>query len=1131
MRLQTFQTTRVSFVLTFLIAFLAGLGPLVHAQTLGGITGVVKDTTGAVMRSATITATNTDTNAVRTAQTDNDGLYNFPAVPPGPYKVRVTAPGFQTQERTLTLQVQQTAQSDFVLTIGSATQTIEVQSAESQINLTDATVGAVIGNKQIVDLPLNGRDFLQLVALSPGVTTGFGSPGQASLRQGGSRAQENYSIMGLRSTSNYYTLDGIDNTDVNFNLIIMQPSIDALQEFKVQTGVYPAQFGREAAQINAATRSGTNQFHGTLFEFLRNDVLDARQYDFAGTHRARNPFKWNQFGFTLSGPVWIPKVYNGRNKLFFMSNYEGYRLRQLNNALFTVPTQAMRSGNFSNLLPGNQLYDPSTKKVVNGVATGTPYSGNIVTNINPVSVKLLQYIPLPNINTTALSNNYQASEASPLNKDQFTQRIDLTQSEKTSWFARYTWTSENQTSQGIYLNGSVVSTNGKQAVLSNTHIFSPTRVNQAEIGWNSFRNVSGTELGGVTDVVDSLGIPGLTTPDPLSWGIPQIGGFTNGLSTFGNSTSSPFVLNDETFQIVDNFSWTIGKHALQLGLDLRDDQYNYYGNEFSRGQFLFQGTMTRSPFATTGGDAFADFLTGYCFTCADATSLAFTQFRAKSQAYYVDDSWRVTDKLSVSMGLRYQLVPPWYDKSQNVVNTILPGAIPSVAGVTDLSVAPTLYRAGSGDFYTGHENVRYASPIQTARQSLYGGRLVQTDKTNFAPRLGVIYSPAPTWSFRAGIGTFYSLDSGIEYFDMARGWGRVNQQGNPQTPNVTYQNFIPTNGAFITLTTPNVYGIQPNLKNPYVLRWLFNVQHDLGPNTILELNYTGSGGHHLDGLQNLNPAIPGTTGNAASRSPFNYLGILQVMQSQNYSNYNGASVKLTRRTSAGLTYLASYTWARSLDDGSAIRGTSTDILPQNSRCMPCDYGLSSFDIPHRFVASAQYELPFGRGKHFLNHGGVVDEILGGWQIGSIVTLQSGVPVNTAAGVDTAGTGGYGEIRLNATGVSPNLPSNQRSVKRWYNTAAFALPASGTFGNYQRNALRGPSFKDWDASAIKNFHIHESTSLQFRFETFNTANHPNWGTPNPNWSSTSPLAPGASFTSITTTANPMRQMQAALKLVF
>ena len=941
--------------------------------------------------------------------------------------------------------------------------------------------------------------------------------------------------MGLRGTSNFYTLDGISNTDVNFNLIIMQPSIDALQEFKVQSGVYPAEFGREAAQINVLTKSGTNQFHGTAFEFLRNDFVDAKEYDFVGTSPPKNPFKWNQFGFTLGGPIWIPKLFNGRDKLFFVSNYEGFRVRQSINALFTVPTPAMRSGNFSSLLPGNQLYDPSTKTLINGVPAGTPFPGNIIPpgKINPASIKLMQYLPLPNITTSILNNNYQVADQSPTNKDQFNQRVDWVESQKSSWFARYSWTSENSLTQGIYLNGGTVLTSANQAVLSNTRVFSPTMVNDARIGWNDFKNTAGTQLGSKVDVVDSLGIPGLSTPNPQSWGIPQVGGFTDGISTFGNTTSAPFVLSDETFQFVDNFSWTVGQHALRFGADIRRDHYNYYGNEFSRGQFLFQGTMTRSPFAKTGGEAFADFLTGYCYTCADATSLATTVFRATSQAYYAEDTWRATPKLTVNLGLRYEFIPPWYDQSQNVVNTITPQLL-NTCCVTTPSLQPTLYRAGSGDFYTGHENVRYASPIQVARANLNGGRLVASDKTNFAPRIGVVYSPTAAWVVRGGFGIFYSQDSGIEFFDMARGWGRVNQQGNPNAPNITYQNFITSTGPYITLTQPNVYGIQPNLKNPYLLQYVLNVQHDLNSDTALEVGYAGSGGRHLDGLQNMNPAIPGTIGNAASRSPFTDLGIIQILQSGNYSNYNALSVKVTRRLAAGLTYLASYTWSKSLDNGSAIRGTSTDILPQNSRCLPCDYGYSSFNVPNRFVTSVLYELPFGQGRQFANTGGIMNQVVGGWQLGSIVTWQSGFAVNTTAGVDTAGTGGYGEIRLNGTGISPNLPHNQRTLHRWYNPAAFSLPAGGTFGDLPRNNLIGPALLDWDASAIKEFHIHEAQNLEFRFEMFNAANHPNFGTPNPNWSSTNPTQPGAAFASITTTvnnSNSMRQIQFALKYVF
>ena len=536
------QKLHLCSVTVLLLLCLAALYPRgLSAQTLGAIEGIVKDSSGALLPKASVTVTNTSTSAVRNGVSDGAGLYNFAALPPGPYTVRVQGAGFKSEVRDVVLEVQQTAQIDFSMQPGSTDQVIDVTATTAEINNTDATVGTVIGEKQILELPLNGRDFLQLVALSSNVTTNFPSPGQAALRQGGSRAAENYSISGLRGTSNYYTLDGVSNTDVNFNLIIMQPSIDALQEFKVQTGVYPSQFGREAAQINISTKSGTNKFHGSAFEFLRNDVLDAKSYDFNQSRPAKNPFKWNQFGFTIGGPVVIPKLFNGHNKLFFLSNFEDFRLRQSATTLYTVPTLAQRAGNFSNLLPGNQLYDPSTKTNVNGVITGTPFVGNIIpaSKINSVSTKLLTYFPLPNVASATTVNNYQRAVASPLNKLQFTQRVDFNQSDKMSWFARYTLANEDSLTGGSYLNGGTVLTNAKQAVLGNTRIVSPTKVNDVRIAWNNFKNVASTELASVTDVVDSLGIPGLSTPNPLTWGIPQISGFTDGISVEGNTPVRP----------------------------------------------------------------------------------------------------------------------------------------------------------------------------------------------------------------------------------------------------------------------------------------------------------------------------------------------------------------------------------------------------------------------------------------------------------------------------------------------------------------------------------------------------------------------------------------------------------------
>jgi hypothetical protein len=847
--------------------------------------------------------------------------------------------------------------------------------------------------------------------------------------------------------------------------------------------------------------------------------------------------------------VIIPKIFNGHNRLFFMSNYEGFRVRQSTNRLYTVPTQAMRDGNFSDLLAkGDVLYNPATKSCSNGVCTGTPFSYNgqedVIppTDISPIAQTLMnpQYLPLPTpgLNPGVLHNNYLQVDQNPENSDQATERVDFTQNSKSSWFGRYSWTSENANQQGLGLAGNKTVTLGNQAVLGWTYVISPSKVNEAHIGWTMLHNNAETALAGVTDVVDGLHINGFTTPMPASWGIPNIGGFTDGLSGWGDQTSAPFVLKDENFEENDNFSWIIANHTLNFGFDIQRGHYDYTGNEFSRGQFEFNGSMTSDPTTGKGGEAFADFLTGYCYTCSDALSPALDNFRRTAQFYYADDTWQLTNKLTLNYGLRYAFVPPWLDLSQNVVNTIVPNATQVLAlnqsNITTPSLQPTMYRPGTGSFYQGHTNVVFASPIQTVRENLYGGRLVKTDYLDFSPRFGVAYHFLPNWVLRTGFGLFYSQDSGIEYFDMARGWGKVADQGDPQQPNVTYNNFISSSGGVTTLKVPDVFGITPYLPTPYIESYMLDLQHTLGASTEIDFDYSGSVGRHLEGIMDLNAAVPGTTGTPDSREPFPYLSIIQVLEGQDVSSYNAFSAKISHSMAAGITYLASYTRSKSLDDSSGIRGVAGTILPQNDRCLICDYGYSAFNLPNRFVGSVVYQLPFGKGRMFLQKGGVLNQMVGGWEVSSIVTWQSGLPTNTGTGFafNPSGTAGYGEWRLEQTGVSPN--QSNRTLKQWYNPKAFALPAPGTFGNWMRNGLEGPSFFDWDFSTLKNFQITETQHLQFRMEMFNAPNHPNFSSPDVSWNSRSYTAPNPGFDIISSTLNEpnsMREIQFALKYIF
>lgn len=1109
-------------------------GGLGLGQTFGTITGEVKDVSGAAVKGAAVTLTDKATNANRVESTNSDGLYAFPALIPGQYSLQVKMAGFTTvSQSNVVVQIQQTVRADFTLQPGQVNESVEVNASAEQLNTDNATVGTVIENKRIVEMPLNGRDYLQLVQLSPNVSASFGSA-QSSNRQGGTRANENMSIAGGRSTFNHYTLDGIENTDVNFNLYLFQPSIDAIQEFKIQSGVYPAEFGRETAQVNVSTKSGTNQYHAALYEFFRNYKLDAAPYAFTRNHAANQPFKWNQYGFTLGGPLSIPKLFNAKNKLFFMTNFEGFNQRATSNRLYSVPTLAMRGGDFSSLLPrlGAQLYYPTGRsRNANGTYSAVPIAGNIipVSSIAPQSLQMLNYLPAPNQPIPANQspvNDYLLNANNPTDKDEFTARVDWVESDKSSWFGRYSWTNESSLSPALSLAGNSLATNGKQYMISNTRVFTPATVNEFRFGINSFYNAVAPALACKQNVVSTLALPGLDSSNCQTWGIPQMRNLGE-ISGWGDDTNGPYVLNDAIGQVIDNFSWIIGKHALRFGGEVRRDRYNQLGNEFPRGAFSWGATSTGNPGTNSSGYGFASFLLGSPTEVDGAFGIAFEQLRATSQAYYIDDTWRVTPKLTISMGLRYELTPPFYDRSQHEANIQLP-IFATSANVTDPKLQPTDVRSGIGNYYQG---LPFFFPgVQVARDGRLGSRLYQTDYNDWAPRLGIAWSPAPKWSIRAGAGIFYAQDSGNSRFDLARTLGgksnNVNNNQPSALPSMTWTNFV-TPGSIINIPNPTLFGVLYDIRTPRIQQYLLNIQHEFSNSTMLEAGYMGSEGHRLEGLFNANEATPGTSA-LPTRLPFSTIGIMQTVQGGGNSNYNSLGMKLTRRLSSGLSVLGAYTWAKSIDDVSAIRGQSDTIFPQNSRCLRCERALSAFNVSQRFVVSALYGLPFGSGKMFLNRGGIVNELLGGWQIGSIYTLQTGLPGYPTPGPDQSNTGvGNSRDRLNATGLPQSLPNP--SVNEWFNVNAFSLEPFGTFGNAGRNTLTFPGRNDWDFSAIKDFRITERQTLQFRFEGFNFANHPNWGNPGTSWGQNS--RPSSTFGVINSTSVAMRELQFGLKYLF
>jgi hypothetical protein len=1086
------------------------------AQTLGEITGRVTDASGAAAPDAAVTATNVSTNGTRSTASNQTGDYSFPSLPPGVYNVKVERQGFKTAESSnINVQVQQTVRLDFTLQLGQISESVQVEASAAQLQVENTTVGTVIENKRIVELPLNGRNYLQLVALTPNVTTLSPSAGQAGARQGGDRASQSISVAGQRTMFTYFSLDGVNNTDPNFNTYVVLPSIVALQEFKVQTGVYPAEFGHNATQINVLTKSGGNQYHGALFEFLRNDVLDARPYSFTSKPQAKSPFKWNQYGFELDGPIRIPKLFNGQDKLFFMANYEAFRRRQNSQNIYTVPTAAMFTGDFS-AFP-QPIFDPTTK---------AQFPGNIIpaSRIDPISAKLLKYYVPANVATPTLSSNYVRSDGAPINKDQFVLRLDFVESAKSQWAGRYSWGDENQANEGLTLDGTKILTNFEQYMGSNTRTFSPNVVNEARFGYTRFYNSIGTYLAFQQNVVDEIGIPGLQGGPSVQWGIPNV--TLSNYTAIGDGTEGPYANDNNTLQLMDNLSIIIGKHTLRFGGEYRRENYNQVGNQFARGQFTFQPNATQDPATGKGGDSFAEFLLGDMYQSEAAVSIADAKFQRNAYALYADDTWKVTPKLTFALGLRYELTPPFFDTLGNLFSVYIP-YFDTTPQVADKSRYPSFIRQGKGsDPYAG-VNVRWPQ-INTIQNGILGDRLVQTDYSDFAPRVGITYAPTSKWVIRLGAGMFYNQDTGNPRFDMARNLaGRIRVNSQLQTPTLFWSNALASiaGGGVANVTNPYAFANKYERRTPYTWEYLFNVQREIARDTVIEIGYLGSISRKLESLRAVNEALPGATGSVQSRSPYPTFGRIQLVDNAANAEYNSASIKLTKRFSAGYSILSSYTYSRSVDDSSGIRVQGQDTLfPQNSYCLKCEWGLSAFDTRHRFVTSALWDLPIGKGRRVDVQNPFANALAGGWQVGGIWTIQSGFPQTiTIGGVDRSGAGGLFD-RPNATGINPYL--SDPTPSRWYNPAAFVEQPAGTFGNVARNALIGPGFFTLDFSAHKEFRMpySEQHALQFRFEAFNVLNHPVWGAPNGNILS-------SGFGTVTGTAVAMRQLQLALKYFF
>lgn len=1107
-----------------MILALACFAVMAQAPT-GEIVGTVTDPSGAVVSGVKLTLTNPATNARREIASNTAGIYTLPALPPGLYNLRAELTGFSAQNRNnIELQVGQVVRIDFILQVGNVAEVIEVTGGAPVLQTETTELGTVIEHKRILELPLNGRNYLQLASLIPGATTNGPSSSQGQQRMGGDRNKFALNVAGQRVHFNHYSLDGVENTDPNFNTYLMLPSLEALQEFKVEAGLFQAEYGRAISQVNVSTKGGTNQLHGTAFEFLRNAKLDAKNF-FDRPNDPIPPFKRNQFGFVVGGPVYIPGAIDGRNKLFFFANYEGLRERKALTQQATVPFAEQRAGNFS-AITNRVLYDPATRVFSgNNVTETLPFPSNrIPTNrIHATSARVLQeFYPLPNLSQTVQANNFLNTEGRRSDTNLWSFRGDYVESSSSTWFVRYSRADELQYNPiNIPNQGNNADLDPWQGVVSNTRILGPNKVNDARIGISYLKAANIQQNANVRNVVQELNIPDVSRDFPLYWGIPvfQIAGFSN----VGECNDCPFVNWDTIIQGKDDFSWTTGRHAIKFGGEVRRVRYNQIGAVVPRGRFSWDGRFTQGPSALANragvsGLPMADYLLGFMSNTEGQVGAPIANFRSNYFAFYIQDTWKVSQRLTLNLGLRYEYDAPYYDKHDAIVN---------VDFRWDNSVEPTFVRAGTGDPYAGNPPFPWAPSVKYVRDGRFGRGAYAPDKNDFAPRVGIAYQINKKTVLRTGAGIYFVRDIGNAVFDIVRNAPftiRRNEPADPVRPNQTWSRpfTITGNPTFLLI---NQYGE----RSSYVPQWSFGLQRELSGDTSLEVTYMGSAGIKLRRLLNYNIPEP-APGNSNLNRPFPAFGQFQTMNASTHSNYNALQVRLQRRFSQGLTILGSYSYSKSIDFGSGIRTTDGDKLtptdPYNGLWR--ERGLSAFDFRQRFTASWLYELPIGKGKRYLGGAsGPANHILGGWQLGGILTFQDGFPLTAYCGPGNIQNGGDG-CYPDAVGNNPNLSRDQQTVGRFFDTSAFVnrLPGGSQFryGNSGRNTIIGPGIISFDFSAVKLFRIGERAGVEFRGEFFNLPNHPIFNPPG-----TTVATPA--YGQISSTKIDSRQLQFGLKFHF
>lgn len=1059
--------------------------PMLWAQIeTGSVVGTVSDQSGAKMSGVPVAIHSDQTGRVVNLETNQDGYYQSPPLIPGEYRVSAQRSGFKSTAVTIRVDVNQRVAADFKLEVGDVTQQIEISATAQGLETETSSLGDLRSEKAVADLPLNARNYAFLIGLAPGAVQTQDRSGPGALPGTSRRGVSNFSINGVRGSNDWNAIlvEGVDNTENHNGLgSVIFPPVDAIQEFRVQTNSADAQFGRAAGGItNLVLKSGGKEVHGSLYEFTRNWAFDALNY-FAKPGQDQK-FILNQYGFTLGGPVSLGRLYNkSRDKTFFFASTQWDTRRQAIPNVSTVPTGNMRNGDFSQ--NANRMYDPLTLKG----NTRTQFPGNIIpaSRIDPVGLRTLALYPLPN--APGLVNNFVGAPVRLYDGYQTDIKIDhyFTSAHSIVFRASFGNTTIND---GPVLPlpaasniGATDQPVGQYAVIDRFS-FAPNKLNEFRFGVTRF-NLRLVQPNVGNNVASEIGIPGVNTGDIFTTGLPRIS--VTGYQVLGDDPYNPGVLVTNNFQTEDNYFWTVARHSLRMGARIDRRQYNAFQTNAVRGLMSFSGTYTNNPAAPGGtGNGVADLLLGAPISGSINILDGTRGFRRTELGFYLQDDWKATERLSLNLGLRYELYPnyPWTEVGNRMSEFVL----------------------GTGTLV----------PVGTGGVSLSG--VSAADKNNWAPRIGLAYRWNEKTVVRSGFGVFYAAPQ----YEISRNlavnppfagaFSFTNNQLDFASARKIEQGYDRTFAAIGS--APN--GIDPALRMPYVFQWNLNVQRNLPGSMLLTVSYVGTKGVKLRDEVNINQAVPGPTA-VALRRPYPLYGDMQYTEFRANSHYHGLQTKLERRLSKGLTVLISYSYAHAIDDAGQFGEEHQNVLDLNG-----DKGNAPFDIRHAGMASFNYDIP---SLHAIRP---VNAILGGWQVNGILRLAGGLPLTPSTAGNT----------LNGSGPQrPNVVSGcdwrltDPTPLRWFNTACFVAPAPYTFGNAGRDIITGPGTHQMDASLFRNIKIRERYLLQFRAELFNLTNTPQFNQPN------AVIGGGAGV--ISSAGSPpsfqrtSRQIQLALKLKF